>query len=184
MKIDTTKLAGIKIIEPRVFIDERGFFFESFHEKRYKEAGISLPFVQDNVSRSNYGVIRGLHYQLNHPQGKLVTVMWGEVFDVVVDLRTCSVSFGSWFGMVLSDKNHKQIYIPPGFAHGFCVLSEFAIFHYKCTDYYHQEDENGVIWNDETIGIKWPAIKIEPILSSKDMAYKTLSEITLEKLPR
>ena len=182
MRIVSAELSGIKIIEPQVFGDERGFFFESFRKNSYEELGIG-PFVQDNISRSRYGVLRGLHYQLRYPQGKLVTVVRGEVFDVVVDIRIGSPTFGKWLSVVLNDENHKQIYIPPGFAHGFCVLSEFADFHYKCTNYYHPEDEQGVIWNDQGISINWPNIKIEPILSSKDMLYKPLSEIVVEKLP-
>ncbi len=182
MKAVTAELAGIRIIEPQVFGDKRGFFFESFRKNSYEELGIG-PFVQDNISRSRYGVLRGLHYQLRRPQGKLVTVVCGEVFDVVVDIRVGSPTFGKWLSVVLNDENHKQIYVPPGFAHGFCVLSEFADFHYKCTDYYHPEDEHGVVWNDRGIGINWPNIKIEPILSSKDVLYKSLSEIVVEKLP-
>lgn len=184
MKVIDTELAGIRIIEPKVFNDKRGFFFESFRKDFYEELGISLPFVQDNMSRSRYGVLRGLHYQLKYPQGKLVTVTYGEIFDVVVDIRVGSPTFGKWLGVILDDENHKQIYIPPGFAHGFCVLSEFADFHYKCTDYYHSEDEHGVSWNDQMINIKWPNIKIEPILSSKDKLHKPLAEIVIEKLPR
>ena len=183
MKIVETKLSGLKIIEPSVFGDQRGFFFESFKAKSYKEIGIELPFVQDNISRSSVGVLRGLHYQLTHPQGKLVTVITGEVFDVAVDVRTGSPTFGQWIGVILNDQNHKQLYIPPGFAHGFCVLSEHADFHYKCTDYYHPEDEQGIIWNDKNININWP-IKSEPILSNKDAKYKILSDIPIDSLPQ
>lgn len=183
MKIIDAELPGIKIIGPRVFSDDRGFFFESFRKNYYNENGMSLPFVQDNISRSKHGVLRGLHYQLKYPQGKLVTVINGAVFDVVVDVRVGSPTFGKWLSIELSDTNHKQMYIPPGFAHGFMVLSEFADFYYKCTDYYHPEDEYGVIWNDHNIGIKWPNIKKEPILSSKDRLYKSLSDIALGKLP-
>ncbi len=184
MKIIDTKLAGVKIIEPKIFDDSRGFFFESYRCDRYQEAGIGLPFVQDNLSRSKYGVLRGLHYQLKHPQGKLVSVIRGEVFDVVVDVRYNSPTFGQWFDLILSDENHRQLYIPPGYAHGFCVLSEVVDFHYKCTDYYHPEDEQGVIWNDGAIGIKWSELKISPIMSPKDIKYKPLAEIAKELLPK
>ena len=184
MKIIDTKLVGVKIIEPRIFGDSRGFFFESYRWDRYQEAGIALPFVQDNLSRSKYGVLRGLHYQLKHPQGKLVSVIRGEVFDVVVDVRYNSPTFGQWFDTILSDANHRQLYIPPGYAHGFCVLSEEVDFHYKCTDYYHPEDEQGVIWNDTAIGIKWPELKIDSIMSPKDIKYKSLAEIAKELLPK
>ena len=184
MKIIDTKLAGVKIIEPKVFDDSRGFFFESYRRDRYQEAGIVLPFVQDNLSRSKYGVLRGLHYQLQHPQGKLVSVVRGEVFDVMVDVRYNSPTFGQWFDTILSDTNHRQLYIPPGYAHGFCVLSEVVDFHYKCTDYYHPEDEQGVLWNDAAIGIKWPELKINPIMSPKDIKYKPLAEVAKELLPK
>ena len=184
MKIIVTKFPEVKVIEPDVFGDDRGCFFEGFREKSYKDLVTSLSFVQDNISRSRYGVLRGLHYQLKYPQGKLVTVISGEVFDVVVDIRVNSPTFGEWFSVVLNDKNHRQLYVPPGFAHGFCVLSEFVDFHYKCTDYYHPEDERGIIWNDRGIDIKWPDIKVDPIVSSKDQKYKPLSEIVSEELPK
>lgn len=182
MLITKTELSGVKIIEPKVYSDARGLFFESFQAARYKEAGIDLTFVQDNISRSSQGVLRGLHYQLQHQQGKLVTVLSGEIFDVVVDVRFGSPTFGKWIGLILSGQNHKQLYIPPGFAHGFCVLSQYADFHYKCTDYYHPEDEQGVIWNDKNIAINWP-LKAAPILSTKDSAYKNLADIKKEFLP-
>jgi dTDP-4-dehydrorhamnose 3,5-epimerase len=182
MRVINTELLGVKIIEPQVFCDNRGIFFESFRKDSYKELGIPLAFVQDNISRSKYGVLRGLHFQLKYPQGKLVTVTYGEVFDVVVDIRVGSVTFGKWLSVILNDKNHKQIYIPPGFAHGFCVLSEFADFHYKCTNYYSPKNECGIIWNDPNIGIKWPKMKHGPILSDKDKSYKSLSDMELNKL--
>jgi dTDP-4-dehydrorhamnose 3,5-epimerase len=182
MKVTTTNLSGVLIIEPKVFGDARGFFFESYHAQKYQTIGIELPFVQDNMSRSSKGVLRGLHYQLKHPQGKLVSVISGEVFDVVVDIRVGSPTFGKWFGLILNDKEHKQLYVPPGFAHGFCVLSEEVNFHYKCTDYYRPEDEQGILWNDPTIGIKWP-LDIEPNLSAKDQKYPCLADIPQDLLP-
>lgn len=183
MKIINTKLSGLKILEPKVFGDSRGFFLESFHSSRFEDSGVASVFVQDNVSRSAKGVLRGLHYQLKFPQGKLVTVIRGEVFDVAVDVRLGSPTFGKWVGEILSDENHRQLYIPPGFAHGFCVLSEYADFHYKCTTYYHPEDEQGVIWNDAKIDIKWPSGMDAPLLSKKDAAFKNLQDISLDLLP-
>jgi dTDP-4-dehydrorhamnose 3,5-epimerase len=181
MKVSQTDLDGVLLIEPRVFGDGRGFFLETFQSARYREAGIDAAFVQDNLSRSAGGVLRGLHFQLNHPQGKLVYVTRGEVFDVAVDIRTGSPQFGKWFSTVLSDENHHQLYIPPGFAHGFCTLSETVDFVYKCTDFYHPEDEGGVIWNDPDIGIDWPID--EPALSDKDLANPRLSALTADELP-
>ncbi|WP_028303977.1 dTDP-4-dehydrorhamnose 3,5-epimerase [Oceanospirillum maris] len=174
MKVTDTLLDGVKIIEPDVYGDSRGFFKESFNAERYqKEAGIDLAFVQDNYSRSSYGVLRGLHYQQNFPQGKLVSVLRGSVFDVAVDINPNSPTFGRYVGVELSDENHKQLWIPPGYAHGFCVLSESADFFYKCTEYYHPEDEAGVAWDCGLINIPWPIT--EPILSEKDQKYKGLS---------
>ncbi|HID97212.1 MAG TPA: dTDP-4-dehydrorhamnose 3,5-epimerase [Thermodesulfobacteriaceae bacterium] len=181
MNIIRTGLPGVIILEPLVFGDHRGFFLESFHARRYREAGIRESFVQDNHSRSRRGVLRGLHFQLEHPQGKLVYVSSGEVFDVAVDIRRGSSTFGKWFGTVLSDSNHRQMYIPPGFAHGFCVLSETVDFLYKCTDYYYPEDEGGVLWNDPDIGIEWPLGS--PILSEKDMENPRLNQMTPAQLP-
>ena len=167
MKISHSKLKGCVIIEPRVFGDERGFFLETFQAFRYEqEAGIGLPFVQDNHSRSSKGVLRGLHFQKNKPQGKLVRVVLGEVYDVAVDLRENSSTYLKWVGVYISEANKKQVWIPPGFAHGFQVLSDFADFEYKCTDFYDSSDEGGLLWNDSDIGIDWP-IK-NPILSKKD----------------
>lgn len=182
MKIIATALPEVKIIEPKIFADPRGYFFESHHQTRYQELLGIEKFVQDNLSRSVAGVLRGLHYQLNFPQGKLVTVIRGAVFDVAVDIRHNSKNFGQWVGVVLNDQNHQQLYIPPGFAHGFCVLSETVDFHYKCTDYYHPEDEQGIIWNDQQIAIKWP-ITGEPVLSAKDLHYSQLKNIDRNLLP-
>jgi dTDP-4-dehydrorhamnose 3,5-epimerase len=181
MQVIPTDLPGVLLIEPTVFGDARGFFLESYHAQRYAEAGIPDHFVQDNHSRSQRGVLRGLHYQLTHPQGKLVWVMRGEVFDVAVDIRRGSPTFGRWVGIVLSADNHRQLYIPPGFAHGFCVLSEIVDFFYKCTDFYHPEDEGGVLWCDPDLGINWPITT--PVLSEKDQRYPRLAEVPLERLP-
>jgi len=176
MKVTETNLPGVVIIEPRVFDDDRGFFQEVFNEERYRvEAGISEKFVQDNHSRSSFGVLRGLHFQVEKPQGKLVQVSRGEVFDVAVDINLESNTYMSWFGSVLNDTNHKQLYIPPGYAHGFLVLSDIADFHYKCTDYYAPEDQSGILWNDPDITIDWPAEKA-PIVSERDEKLPTLSE--------
>ncbi len=176
MKVEKTKLPGIVIIEPRIFGDERGFFLESFHEKRYAEqAGIKEKFVQDNRSRSTKGVLRGLHFQKTKPQGKLISVNDGEVFDVAVDIDPESETFGQWVGVILSGKNHLQIYVPPGYAHGFVVVSDLADFQYKCTDFYHPDDEAGIRWNDETIAIDWP-IDSAPLISHKDAQLPTITE--------
>lgn len=176
MKVTDTELPGVRIIEPRVFGDARGFFLETFQAQRYRdEAGIDLPFVQDNHSRSRRGVLRGLHAQSPNPQGKLVRVARGEVFDVAVDIDPASRTFGRWVGVVLSEENQKQLWIPPGYAHGFVVLSEIADFEYKCTDYYHPAAEIGVIWNDPDVGIEWPIRDVQ--LSKKDEALPTLAEI-------
>ena len=167
MKVTKTKLIDCCIIEPKVFGDERGFFLETFQDSRYAEiANINLPFVQDNYSRSAQDVLRGLHFQKNKPQGKLVRVVRGEVYDVAIDLRKNSSTFSEWVSVVLSEENKKQIWIPPGFAHGFLVLSEYADFEYKCTDYYDPYDEGNIIWNDTTLDITWPINN--PILSNKD----------------
>lgn len=168
------------ILEPRVFGDQRGYFFETWSEQRYQAAGLPASFLQDNVSFSRRGVLRGLHYQYPHAQGKLVQVLAGEVFDVAVDIRIGSPQRGQWVGEILSETNHRQLYIPPGFAHGFCVLSETAIFSYKCTDYYDASAEGGVIWNDPEIGIEWPIR--DPVLSPKDAVYPRLSAIPRSRL--
>ncbi|MFO1120507.1 MAG: dTDP-4-dehydrorhamnose 3,5-epimerase [Rhodospirillales bacterium] len=181
MNVVQTPLPGVLMIEPKVFGDARGFFLETYHQLRYANAGIEATFVQDNHSRSSRGVLRGLHYQMRHPQGKLVSVVTGEVFDVAVDLRRGSPCFGRWFGCVLSADNHRQLWIPPGFGHGFCTVSDSADFIYKCTDYYHPEDEGGVLWNDPQLAIEWP---IEhPALSAKDAAFPPMATLSKERLP-
>lgn len=175
MKVIETALPGVLIIEPKVHGDARGFFIETWHAQRYAEYGLPERFVQDNHSRSSRGVLRGLHYQLQQPQGKLVRVTRGEVFDVAVDIRRGSPSFGRWVGVHLSGDNHRQFYVPPGFAHGFCALSETADFLYKCTDYYHPASERGVLWNDPDIGIEWPPVEVR--LSDKDAANRRLRDL-------
>ena len=168
MKTIETRLPGVVIFEPSRFGDQRGFFMETFQRDRYAESGLELEFVQDNFSRSRQGVLRGLHYQMENPQGKLVTVMRGEIYDVALDMREYSDTFGNWVGVRLSGENGRQLYIPPGFAHGFCVLSEEADFHYKCTDFYDPASERSVVWNSPELQIDWP---IEtPIVSAKDQA--------------
>lgn len=176
-----TSLPGVLIIEPRVFGDGRGFFEETWSRQRYEQVGIPGDFVQDNLSFSRKGVLRGLHYQHPHGQGKLVSVVQGEVFDVAVDIRRGSPDFGRWTGVVLSGDNHRQFWIPAGFAHGFCVISATAYFMYKCTDVYTPEAEGGIIWNDPDIGIEWPAEG--SLLSDKDQLYPRLRDIAKEKLP-
>ncbi len=180
MQITEGPIEGLLIIQPRIFNDDRGYFFEMSQAKRYQEAGLP-PFVQDNLSHSTANVLRGLHYQLPpHAQGKLVSVLQGEVWDVAVDIRKSSPTFGQYFGLVLSDTNHTQFYIPPGFAHGFCVLSPTALFHYKCTDYYAPQAERGVAWNDQQIQVPWPVQT--PVLASKDEKYPSLAEIAHAEL--
>ncbi|RAS23149.1 dTDP-4-dehydrorhamnose 3,5-epimerase [Paraburkholderia bryophila] len=176
IQVTSTLLPEVKIIEPKVFGDARGFFFESFNAREFAEhIGTDVEFVQDNHSRSAKGVLRGLHYQIQHTQGKLVRVVEGEVFDVAVDLRRSSPNFGKWAGVRLNAQNHRQVWVPPGFAHGFVVLSEVAEFLYKTTDYWFPEHERSIAWNDPEIGINWP-IDFEPILAAKDAAGKHLSE--------
>ena len=171
MKITPTALPDILLIEPRVFGDARGFFFESYNRKALSDAGLTAEFVQDNHSMSARGVLRGLHYQIEHAQGKLVRVTAGEVFDVAVDLRRSSATFGRWFGVNLSAENKRMLWIPPGFAHGFLVLSESADFQYKCTDYYAPAHERTILWNDPAIGIEWPLpAGVTPLLAKKDAA--------------
>ena len=171
MNVITTKIPEVFIIEPKVFGDERGFFFESFNQKVFAEkTGVEDTFVQDNHSRSVKGVLRGLHYQIQQAQGKLVRVVSGEVFDVAVDIRKNSPTFGEWVGCVLSEKNKRQFWVPPGFAHGFLVTSDSADFLYKTTDYYAPEYERSILWNDPDIGIEWPLEGITPVLSKKDEA--------------
>lgn len=176
MQIQTTAISDVVIFEPRVFGDDRGFFFESFNERRFAElTGVTASFVQDNHSKSARHVLRGLHYQIQQPQGKLVRVVSGEVFDVAVDIRKSSPTFGKWVGAVLSADNKRQMWIPPGFAHGFVVTSESAEFLYKTTDYWAPEHERSILWNDPAIGIEWP-IDAQPVLSDKDQAAKLLTD--------
>ena len=175
MNIRSTSIPDLLILEPRVFEDARGFFFESFNSRELKKAGIDFQFVQDNQSRSTRGVLRGLHYQVRQPQGKLVRVVRGEVFDVAVDIRRESPSFGKWVGVTLSEQNKQMFWIPPGFAHGFLVLSESADFLYKTTDFYSPADERTIVWNDPQLGIEWPC-KGNPVVSPKDAAGRLLRE--------
>ncbi|HBA85498.1 MAG TPA: dTDP-4-dehydrorhamnose 3,5-epimerase [Verrucomicrobia bacterium] len=178
---EKTSIPDVLLITPKVYGDRRGFFMETFHEKKYRELGIDKPFVQDNYSHSHRGTLRGLHYQRPHSQSKLVSVLNGKVYDVAVDIRVGSPTFGRWVGLVLSDENRCQLFIPEGFAHGFCVLSEEVDFMYKCTDFYSPADEHGILWSDPALGIEWP--KVEPILSDKDTRYPVLSAMTPEQLP-
>ena len=171
MKVTTLEIPGLLLIEPNLFHDPRGLFCETFHAERYTDVGITDRFVQDNYSRSIRGTLRGLHYQEPHAQGKLVMVLDGSVFDVVVDIRRGSPTFGRWQGIELSSDNFRQLYVPPGCAHGFCVTSEQAAFLYKCTDFYSPKDERGIIWNDPTLAISWPVSV--PLLSVKDQAFPT-----------
>lgn len=176
MNVIKTKLDGCVIIEPKVFGDERGFFLETFQAERYiSEAGITLPFVQDNHSRSSRSVLRGLHFQRTKPQGKLVRVVRGQVYDVAVDIRKGSPTYGQWEGLILSEGNKTQLWVPPGFAHGFVVLSDTADFEYKCTDYYDPSDEGSILWNDSDLDIPWPLDN--PILSNKDASADRLADL-------
>lgn len=175
-----TKIKDLYIIEPKVFGDERGYFMESYNENSFSEAGLTMKFVQDNESRSKKGVLRGLHFQTKHTQGKLVRVTEGQVFDVAVDLRKGSPTYGEWEGILLTAENKKQFYVPEGFAHGFLVVSEFATFNYKCTDFYAPEYDSGLLWNDKDVNIKWPLDGIDEILlSEKDKVQKTLKELNV-----
>ena len=179
IQVTSMPLDGVKLIEPKVFGDSRGFFFESFNAREFAQhVQDGVTFVQDNHSRSAKGVLRGLHYQIAHAQGKLVRVTEGEVFDVAVDLRRSSPTFGKWEGITLSAENHRQLWIPPGFAHGFVVLSESAQFLYKTTDYWYPEFERCLLWNDPSVGIEWP-IGFEPILAAKDAAGRLLADADL-----
>lgn len=182
MNVIETKLPGVLILEPAVFGDERGFFLETWNAGRYEDIGISGPFVQDNAAFSRKGTLRGLHFQHPHSQGKLVQILSGEVMDVAVDIRIGSPTFGQWVSEVLSAENHRQLYVPPGFAHGYCVTSETALFSYKCTDFYNPSTEGGISWNDPDLGIEWP--EQEPILSAKDSNCPGLKDIPEERLPR
>ncbi len=174
--VETCHIEGLKVITPTVFGDERGYFMETYNFNDFKEVGIDMEFVQDNQSASKKGVLRGLHFQIHYPQDKLVRVIKGEVFDVVVDMREGSKTYGKWFGVRLSEENKKMFFIPKGFAHGFLVLSDYAEFVYKCTDFYHPNDEGGVIWNDDEIGIEWPIEEgMELTISDKDTKWGKLS---------
>ena len=170
-----TKIKGVYIIEPQVFGDNRGYFMETYRKEEFDKAGLKYNFVQDNQSKSKKGVLRGLHYQKKYPQAKLVRVISGEVFDVAIDLRKNSPTYGEWVGEILSSENKKMLMVPRGFAHGFMVLSETAEFIYKCDEVYHPEDEGGIMWNDPEVGIKWPS-DIEPLLSEKDQKHPSLKE--------
>jgi dTDP-4-dehydrorhamnose 3,5-epimerase len=178
-----TNLPGVCMIEPDVHGDDRGFFMESYNQRDFAQLGIDCAFVQDNHSRSQRGVIRGLHYQLNQPQAKLVRVMLGEVYDVAVDVRRGSETFGRWTSVTLSAENKRTLFVPEGFAHGFCVISEFAEFAYKCSDFYAPAEERGIIWNDPELAIGWPLGDSAPILSPKDAAYGPLSAMNESDLP-
>jgi dTDP-4-dehydrorhamnose 3,5-epimerase len=184
VEVRETVIPGVLIVEPRVFADKRGLFKETYQKERYRDAGIPAEFVQDNLSRSCEGTLRGLHFQILHPQGKLLQVFRGEVFDVAVDLRRDSPTFGKWVGVTLSEENHRQLYVPPGIAHGFYVLSKVADVFYKCTDYYHPEHERTLLWSDPKVGVEWP-LQGAPILSEKDRAGLPLPKIEcFEKSPR
>lgn len=177
-KLIETDIDDLYIIEPTVFGDDRGYFMETYNARDFKEIGLNLNFVQDNESCSKKGVLRGLHFQYEHPQGKLVRVIKGEVFDVAVDLRKNSKTYGKWYGVILSEENKRQFYVPEGFAHGFLVLSDMAVFTYKCTDFYHPEDEGGILWNDPDININWPLDRVEEvILSEKDKKWGNLKSL-------
>lgn len=181
MKVIENDIPGLKIIQPNIFGDERGFFLETYHKDRYKDIlETDLEFVQDNYSRSQKNVLRGMHFQLKHPQGKLVRVVRGAVFDVAVDLRKNSATFGKWEGVTLSEENKMQFWVPPGFAHGFIVLSDTADFEYKCTDFYHPEDEGCLLWNDSETGIRWP--NKSPILSEKDAKGLPLKDLLIDAI--
>jgi dTDP-4-dehydrorhamnose 3,5-epimerase len=180
MKVTPTKFSEVLLIEPCIFADSRGYFLETYRTVSYSDHGIP-PFFQDNLSYSRKGALRGLHYQLGRPQGKLVWVIQGVIFDVVVDIRQGSKNFGKWQSMILDSQYHKQLYIPKGFAHGFCVTSDSAIVFYKCTDYYAPQEERGIRWDDPALGIDWPIA--EPILSLKDQAYPRLSDVPVRELP-
>lgn len=182
IKVTPCEIEGLLVVEPTVHQDNRGFFMETYNYESYKEAGIELPFVQDNHSASVKGVLRGLHFQKNFPQGKLVRVAVGEVYDVAVDLREGSPTYGQWKGVLLSAENKKQFYIPPNFAHGFLVLSDHAEFLYKCTDFYHPGDEGGIHYDDPELGIEWPVPEgMELILSEKDKAWPSFREYRAER---
>lgn len=175
-----TKIKDLYIIEPKVFGDQRGYFMESYNAEHFREAGLTMTFVQDNESKSSKGVLRGLHFQTRYTQGKLVRVTKGEVFDVAVDLRIGSPTYGQWEGVILNEENKRQFYVPEGFAHGFLVLSDEAVFNYKCTDFYHPEYDSGLLWNDEEVNIQWPLDRVDNLLlSEKDKKQKRLKDLDL-----
>ena len=179
IKVTTCEIEGLKIIEPTVFEDERGYFMETYNYNDFKEAGITIPFVQDNQSASKRGVLRGLHFQIHYPQDKLVRAVRGEIFDVAVDLRKGSATYGKWFGVKLSEQNKKQFFIPKNFAHGYLVLSDYAEFAYKCTDFYHPNDEGGIVYNDPEIGVEWPIPDdMELIMIERDRQWGGLRAFT------
>ena len=178
IKVTTCDIEGLYVIEPKVFVDERGYFMETYSQREFEEEGLNMHFVQDNQSKSSKGVLRGLHFQIKHPQGKLVRCISGEVFDVAVDIRKGSKTFGQWFGVKLSAENKKQFYVSPGFAHGFVVLSDEAEFFYKCTDFYHPGDEGGIKFDDPAIGINWPVDDpSELILAERDLNWPDLQSL-------
>ena len=181
MKVLPTELDGVLVIEPTIFGDQRGFFLESFQKQRYRDAGIDIEFVQDNISFSVRHTLRGLHYQYPHGQAKLVQVLQGEIYDVAVDIRQGSPTFGRWTGVVLSEENRRQFFLPEGFAHGFCVMSATALFMYKCSAYYAPEEEGGICWDDPDLGIPWPVQT--PILSQRDGTFSALSGVASHRLP-
>ena len=183
MDVIKTVLPGVLVFEPRVYEDPRGYFLETFHRQRYHDSGIMADFVQDNISSSSQGTLRGLHYQHPKGQGKLVQVLEGSVYEVALDIRPNAPTFGQWYGIDLTAEKHNQMYIPPGFAHGFYVTSKRALFSYKCTEYYSPNTEGGIVWNDPDLGIQWP-LTGEPILSDKDRQFGKLSDIPVEQLPR
>ena len=180
MKVEATALPGVIIIEPRVFPDERGLFFETWSQARYAQAGVAEQFVQDNLSRSSRGVVRGLHYQLPYTQGKLLSVVNGEIFDVAVDIRPGSPTFKQWVGVTLSATNRRQLYVPAGYAHGFQALSDEAALLYKCTEYYQPSAEQSILWSDEELAIRWA---LPPILGDKDRAAPRLADVPEDRLP-
>jgi dTDP-4-dehydrorhamnose 3,5-epimerase len=181
MQIEKTPIDGVRIVTPEIFRDRRGYFLETHHRRRYAQMGIDVEFVQDNLSGSVRGALRGLHFQRTRPQAKLVSVVFGEIFDVAVDIRPDSPSFGKWVGVRLTAEEGRQVFVPKGFAHGFCVLSLRALVHYKCSDIYVPEDEGGILWCDEKIGIQWPVRN--PLVSAKDRSYPLLGQLGAKDLP-
>ena len=181
MKVEKTAFQTAWIIEPDAFHDQRGYFMETYHKDKYESLGLKAHFVQDNLSYSVRGTLRGLHYQHPHGQAKLVQVLKGEIFDVILDIRRGSPTLGQWMGANLSDENKRQFYVPEGFAHGFCVLSDTALVHYKCSDFYAQESEGGILWRDPGMGIEWPIP--DPLLSEKDRSFPCLRDVPISRLP-